>query len=116
MVAALHRAKDKLIVPDNMELVKVTREQFDHMLQTETGKTYNTYGVWGAGLSPAPHPDDEWAYQREQMEQKLARIVEGVTWLTGSFLEQRDTELEEQGQSASNMVGAASFRLNGGYR
>ena len=62
MVAALHRAKDKLVIPDDLELVKVTREQFDHMLQTEAGKTYDVNGALGTGPSLAVHPGDEQAH------------------------------------------------------
>ena len=59
MVAALHRAKDKLVIPDDLELVKVTREQFDHMLQTEAGKTYDADGAWSAGPPAATQHDNE---------------------------------------------------------
>lgn len=32
MVAALHRAKNKLVVPNDLEILKLTQEQFDLML------------------------------------------------------------------------------------
>jgi len=45
MVAALHRAKDKLVVPNDLEIQTVTREQFENMLVREAGKSYDNYGT-----------------------------------------------------------------------
>ena len=45
MVAALHRAKDKLVVPADMEIQRVTREEFDNMLAKDAGRTYDNYGT-----------------------------------------------------------------------
>ena len=50
------------------------------------------------------------------MEAKLKDIVDGITWLTGSYLEQREVELEEQGRTASSTVGAVLHHLDGSYR
>ena len=38
MVAALHRAKDTLTVPDDLRIDYVTREQFENMLSRDAGK------------------------------------------------------------------------------
>ena len=45
MVAALHRAKDTLVVPEDLVIERVTREQFENMLAKEAGKTYDNYGT-----------------------------------------------------------------------
>jgi hypothetical protein len=38
MVSALHRAGDKLIVPDSLQLKRVSEEAFEEMLKKEAGK------------------------------------------------------------------------------
>ena len=44
MVSALPRAGDKLIVPDGLELKRVSEEAFEEMLKKEAGKQYDNYG------------------------------------------------------------------------
>jgi hypothetical protein len=82
MVAALHRAKDKLVVLNNLEIKRVTREQFDLMLQKEAGCTYNNYGTKATNLFDAK-PQDQEALRQERLESQLEKISEAVTWLIG---------------------------------
>ena len=82
MVAALHRAKDKLVVPNDLEIKRVTREQFDLMLQKEAGRTYDNYGTIATNLLDAK-PQDQEALRQERLESQLEKISEAVTWLIG---------------------------------
>lgn len=45
MVSALHRAGDRLVVPKDMDVQRVTREQFENMLAEDAGRSYNNYGT-----------------------------------------------------------------------
>jgi hypothetical protein len=93
MVAARHRAKDKLIVPNNLKIKRVTREQFDLMLQMEAGRTYNNYGTIATNLLVAK-PQDQEALRQERLESQLEKIVEAVTWLIGVRQGYDDGEIE----------------------
>ena len=45
MVSALHRAKDKLVVPDDMRIERVSAEIFNEMLAKDANRTYDNYGT-----------------------------------------------------------------------
>jgi hypothetical protein len=41
MIAALHKAGDTLVIPDKMAIKRLTKEEFDNLLKTKAGKTYD---------------------------------------------------------------------------
>lgn len=45
MIAALHKAGDELVLPDDMRIRKVTTEAFENMLKADAGKAYDNYGM-----------------------------------------------------------------------
>ena len=45
MIAALHKAGETLVIPDKMAIKRLTEEEFDNLLKTEAGKTYDNYGT-----------------------------------------------------------------------
>ncbi len=50
MVAALHKAGEELIVPDNMRLRQITEEEFENMLKAKAGRNYDNYGMISSDL------------------------------------------------------------------
>lgn len=69
MVAALHRAKDKLVVPEDLQIEAVTREQFENMLAREAGRTYDNYGTIANQLvGKDAGPGEVEQMQRDRME------------------------------------------------
>ena len=50
MVAALHKAGEALVIPEDMNVETVTKEAFDIMLWQDAGKNYNNYGMIAADL------------------------------------------------------------------
>lgn len=72
MVAALHRANDKLVIPDDLEIEKVTREAFENMLAKQAGATYDNYGtIAGQLLGKGEDPAEAERRQRDRMEQQM---------------------------------------------
>ena len=45
MIAALHKAGDTLVIPDKMAIKRLTEEEFENLLKTEAGRTYDNYGT-----------------------------------------------------------------------
>ena len=72
MVSALHRAGDSLIVPDELDVQRVTRREFENMLAREAGKTYDNYGTISEGLvGPGATFAEAEQIQRDRMEQQI---------------------------------------------
>jgi hypothetical protein len=57
MIAALHKAGDALVVPDQMTIRKVTEQEFENLLVSEAGKAYDNYGIIGRDLVQATAPE-----------------------------------------------------------
>jgi hypothetical protein len=93
MVAALHRAKDKLVVPNGLEIKRVAREQFDLMLQKEAGRMYDNYGTIATDLLNAK-PQEQEALRQERLESHLEKTSEAVTWLIGVRQGYNDGEIK----------------------
>jgi hypothetical protein len=56
IIAALHKAGDALVVPDQMTIRKVTEQEFENLLVSEAGKAYDNYGIIGRDLVQATAP------------------------------------------------------------
>ena len=83
MVSALHRAGDSLIVPDELDVQRVTRREFENMLAREAGKTYDNYGTISEGLvGPGATFAEAEQIQRDRMEQQIQTIAKAVQQLT----------------------------------
>lgn len=75
MVAALHRAKDKLVVPSDLKIETVTREQFENMLAKDAGKAYDNYGTISHELLGRDGtPAEAEQMQRDRMERQMMDI------------------------------------------
>lgn len=104
MVAALHRAKDKLVVPDDLRIETVTREAFERMLAKDAGKAYDNYGTIAADLigdRPGLDPD---TIHRSRMEASLEKIKKTLKRLSGGY-GYDDTDDDEDKPIASMNVG-----------
>lgn len=78
MVSALHRAKDKLVVPDNLRIETVTRDAFEKMLAKDAGKTYDNYGTIAADLlGDRPGLDADTIY-RKRLENNMTKIKKAI--------------------------------------
>ncbi len=89
MVAALHRAKDTLTVPDDLRIDFVTREQFENMLAKDAGKQYENYGkiahnLIGNSLSAEDVEKEAEKRQRDRMEQLLGQVAKALPKLVGA--------------------------------
>ena len=85
MVAALHRAKDTLVVPDDLRIQTVTREHFENMLAEQAGRTYDNYGMIAENLLGSDGKVDTAEVerrQRERMESQLQQVVYAIKELT----------------------------------
>ena len=58
MVAAMYRAGQPLVVPDNLALQRVTKEQFEEYLTSLAGTSYENWGALGGMVPRAPEPFD----------------------------------------------------------
>ena len=58
MVAAMYRAGQPLVVPDNLALQRVTKEQFEEYLTSLAGTSYENWGALGGMVLRAPEPFD----------------------------------------------------------
>ena len=75
MVAALSRAKDTLVVPDDLRIQTVTRENFENMLAEQSGRAYDNYGTIAENLlggSPQVDQAEVEKRQRDRMEAQMA--------------------------------------------
>lgn len=83
MVSALHRAGDKLVIPKDMQIEKVTREHFENMLAREAGRSYDNYGMIADQLVGKGGTEAEVEQvQRDRMEEQLRAIAKAVEHLT----------------------------------
>ena len=83
MVAALHRAGEKLVIPNDLHLERVTREQFENMLAQDAGRTYDNYGTIASQLLGRDGlPEEAEKVQRDRMERQMAEIAQAVSRIT----------------------------------
>lgn len=72
MVSALHRAGGALIVPNDMEVRRVTRQAFESMLSDDSSKLYDQYGTISHGLQEQLGPEYAMTNQMQRLEKQLA--------------------------------------------
>ena len=85
MVAALVRAHETLVVPDTLQLRRVSLEAFENMLQAEAGKAYDNYGTISRSLLGAAAestPAEIEARHRARLEGRLDHVVDLVQRMT----------------------------------
>ena len=85
MVAALMRAHETLVVPDTLQLRRVSLEAFENMLQAEAGKAYDNYGTISRSLLGAAAestPAEIEARHRARLEGRLDHVVDLVQRMT----------------------------------
>ena len=85
MVAALVHAHETLVVPDTLQLRRVSLEAFENMLQAEAGKAYDNYGTISRSLLGAAAestPAEIEARHRARLEGRLDHVVDLVQRMT----------------------------------
>ena len=85
MVAALVRAHETLVVPDTLQLRRVSLEAFENMLQAEAGKAYDNCGTISRSLLGAAAestPAEIEARHRARLEGRLDHVVDLVQRMT----------------------------------
>ena len=61
MVSAVSRAGQELVIPNDLQLRKVTRDQFNNMIAEKAGETYDNYGKIGCDLMGTEATSEELA-------------------------------------------------------
>ena len=82
MVAVLMWAHEILTIPNTLKLRQVSMEAFENMLQAETGKVYNNYGVISRSLLGAAADGSRAeveARHRACLEQHMDQVVDLVS-------------------------------------
>ena len=81
MVATLLRVYQILTIPDNLQLLRVSMEAFENMLQVEAGKVYDNYDTISHSLLGAAakgSPGEVEAQHRASLERHMDQVADLV--------------------------------------